>query len=279
MKKLFGWFLLSIALLMALKNSQLLPIYFSIISKEFSLLFVEAPILFAGIPIVIGVLIFYTRYVQAIILKNNIHSAQLLGAAVALRDHGTAMHNFRVALGACRMGEALGLSKKSIQGLMKGAFLHDIGKIGINDLILKKPSRLQHEESLIMQQHVKLGEELLDGWYWFKDAQDVVRYHHEKYDGSGYLQQLRGQDIPLAARIFCIIDVFDALMSKRPYKEAFSYEQAITIIQQQSGTHFDPAIVDTFISIASTLRDELYNNTEDELKNQLVKRRKHYFGA
>ena len=83
----------------------------------------------------------------------------------------------------------------------------------------------------------------------------------------------------MAARIFCIIDVFDALMSKRPYKEAFSYEQAITIIQQQSGTHFDPAIVDTFISIASTLRDELYNNTEDESKNQLVKRRKHYFGA
>jgi len=279
MKKLFGWFLLGIALLMVLKNGPPLLISSVIDFTAWRQAIIKAPFLFLSILIVISVLLIIIRHLQKTLLQNNIHSAQLLGAAVALRDHGTAIHNFRVAYGACLLGEALGLSKKSMQGLMKGAFLHDVGKIGIDDQILKKPGSLKDNEFLIMQQHVALGVTLLEGQNWFQDALDVVHYHHEKYDGSGYLEQLSGKDIPVVARIFTVIDVFDALMSKRPYKEALSYEQSLEIIKQKSGSHFDPDIVQVFVAIAPNINQQLYNKTDEELKIQLEKKRKVYFGV
>ena len=279
MKKLFGWFLLGIALLMVLKNSPSLSISSVIEFTAWQQAIIEAPFLFLLIIFLTGALFSTLRHLQKTILQNNIYSAQLLGAAVALRDHGTAIHNFRVAYGSCLLGEALGLSKKRMQGLMKGAFLHDIGKIGIDDEILKKRGSLKDTEFKIMQQHVMFGVELLEGQDWFKDALDVVHYHHEKYDGSGYLEQLSGKDIPEVARIFTVIDVFDALMSKRPYKEALSYEQSIEMIKQKAESHFDPNIVKVFVAIAPNISQQLYNKTDGELRIQLEKKRMIYFGV
>lgn len=279
MKKMFGWFLLLIAIIMLVKNVTVRGIVWPFHPSG---IFIDGlaakPVIYLSTSLVLlGLALYYNYRLRQNILKNHISTAQLLGAAVALRDHGTAMHNFRVTYAASRLGEVMGLSKRSMQGLMKGAFLHDVGKIGIADNILKKPGKLEPAEFILMQRHVELGVELLTDGDWFHDALDIVRYHHEKYDGSGYLQQLRGKEIPLAARIFMVVDVFDALISKRPYKEALAFEQAIKMIKQQSAHHFDPEIVAAFCSIAKELSDEVHGN-EEQLKQRLMEKRIRYFG-
>ena len=129
-------------------------------------------------------------------------------------------------------------------------FLHDVGKIGVRDSILLKPGRLDKDEYEIMKTHVRHGLDIVKRSAWLKDATDVVGYHHEKFNGEGYFENLAGEKIPIAARIFAIADVFDALTSERPYKKAFSLEQAISILKEGKETHFDPQLLDVFIDIA-----------------------------
>ena len=211
-------------------------------------------------------------------LAYNIKIAQALGNASTIRDHETGAHNFRVAYMASKIGEALGMSKKALQALMKGAFLHDVGKIGIPDKILLKNTSLNDEEWETMKNHPILGKELLENMPWFGDALDVIVHHHERFDGSGYPDGLKGYDIPLNARIFAIIDVFDALLAKRPYKKAFSYDEAITIMKNSNNTHFDPEILDKFFTFAPDFEDIISNNSQSELKSKLEARRKKIFG-
>ena len=241
------------------------------------------------IPLILGytlilllVILFYHRAQHAErleLLETNIHTAQVIGHAVALRDHDTGNHNFRVAYYAARLGEALGLERTGIQGLMKGAFLHDIGKIGIPDAILLAPRPLSGEEFTIMQRHVSLGVELIQELPWFADALDVIHYHHERFDGSGYPVGLRGTQIPLNARIFTVVDVFDALTSERPYKPAFSYDEAMRFLKEKSGTFFDPAIIDAFCPFAKALYDEVCHLEMAGIRARLEARRKMYFGV
>jgi len=197
-----------------------------------------------------------------ILALTNVGMLEVLGSAIAKRDSDTNIHNYRVTLYSVRLGERLGLSNVAMQGLIKGAFLHDVGKIAITDSILRKPGRLTNEEFEIMKTHVRHGEDIIKSYAWLKDANDVVRCHHEKFDGSGYPSQLKGEDIPFNARIFAVADVFDALTSKRPYKKSFSFEASLKIILESQGSHLDRSVVRQFLEYAEAFYNEIC--TEDE---------------
>ena len=197
------------------------------------------------------------------LLESNLETLQVLGSAIAKRDSDTDVHNFRVTIIAVRLAEAVGLPAKAIQSLIKGALLHDVGKIGIRDKILLKPGRLTDEEYEVMKKHVRHGLDIVERSAWLKDATDVVGFHHEKYDGGGYHTALSGESIPVAARIFALADVFDALTSRRPYKEPFSLDKTMAILEEGRGTHFDPELLDRFKEIAGELYDQLRGRDDD----------------
>ena len=204
------------------------------------------------------------------ILQGNIETAAVLGAAIAKRDADTGEHNYRVTLYAIALAEKIGLEREQIRHLTLGAFLHDVGKIGIPDGILLKPGRLNEAEFATMKQHVGLGLEIIANSRWLAPAAEVIGNHHEKLDGSGYPQGRRGEDIPLNARIFAIVDVFDALMSKRPYKPPMALEQALEILRAERGKHFDSALVDAFCNIADERYRALCELSEIALSEILV---------
>jgi HD-GYP domain-containing protein (c-di-GMP phosphodiesterase class II) len=187
------------------------------------------------------------------LLDANLETIQLLGNAIAKRDSDTDAHNYRVTIYSVRLGEAVGADAATIRRLIKGAFLHDVGKIGVRDNILLKLSRLTPEEFEEMKKHVTHGLDIVSACHWLKDTAEVVGCHHEKYDGSGYYGGLRGEAIPLNARIFAIADVFDALTSERPYKKPLSYDETMGILSQDAGKHFDPELLDVFKRIAPSL--------------------------
>lgn len=211
--------------------------------------------------------------------ETNIHAAQLLGHAVALRDHSTEAHNMRVAWMSSRLGEALGLDRATMQSLMKGAFLHDVGKIGIPDAILLKPGALSPEERVVMNRHPELGAELIRDIAWFSDARPVVLHHHERYDGTGYPQALRAGDIPLVARIFAVVDVFDALISDRPYNPRMTCEAALALMEPKSGSHFDPSLLKVFLPLAADLHAAMGDQEIQTLRPLLESQRRTHFGA
>jgi putative two-component system response regulator len=149
------------------------------------------------------------------------------------------------------------LSRWNIDLLLPSAQLHDLGKIAISDLILNKPGRLTDEEFHIIQTHAEEGERIIDeiisktnddGYLYH--AKMFAGYHHEKWNGKGYPHHLSGTDIPLQGRIMAIADVYDALVSERPYKKPFTHEKAVEIIKNDSGTHFDPKLVEVFLNVA-----------------------------
>jgi len=191
------------------------------------------------------------------LLDSNLELLQSLGSAIAKRDSDTDTHNYRVTLYTASLAEAMNLNRDSIQSLIVGAFLHDVGKIGIPDRILLKPGKLTAAEFEIMKTHVMLGSEIIQNSTWLKRARDVVLFHHEKFDGSGYPHGIRGMDIPVGARLFAVVDVFDALTSRRPYKEPVLPEDARKILCDGAGEHFDPKVVSAFESITSALYAEL----------------------
>lgn len=206
------------------------------------------------------------------ILRGNLEMAAVLGAAIAKRDSDTNAHNYRVTLYACRLGEAVGVQGEAMRALMLGAFLHDVGKIGIGDGILLKPAELSADEMATMHNHVTLGVEIIASSTWLRPARDVIQYHHEWYDGSGYLKGLKGEEIPLSARIFAVVDVFDALTSRRPYKEPWPCTAALDWLDQWSGSHFDPALVAAFRPIASELQPQLATADENAITKLLASR-------
>lgn len=211
------------------------------------------------------------------VLDSHISMMEALGRAIAKRDSDTGAHNYRVAWIAARIAAELGLSGSAMQALIAGSFLHDVGKIGIPDAILLKPGKLDDSEMAVMRTHVSLGEEIVTGMGWLDGAHEVVAGHHEKWNGSGYPRQLVGEAIPLSARIFAIADVFDALSSKRPYKDPIPFEQVMDILKSDTGTHFDPVIMQAFERIAQEIRERLKNSTELSAQKLLESEiRKHF---
>jgi len=196
------------------------------------------------------------------LLQSNLELMEVLGSAVAKRDSDTHLHNYRVTMYAMRLAQALGLSRRNIQRLIVGAFLHDVGKIGVADAILRKAGPLSDEERRQIRAHVPLGVEIIANARWLETARDVVESHHERFDGSGYPGALQGEAIPLNARIFAIADVFDALLSGRAYKEPMPFDDAMRVMRRGAGSHFDPRVFAVFETIAPRLHTELARANE-----------------
>ncbi len=217
---------------------------------------------------------------SANLLKANVELMEVLGSAVAKRDSDTNIHNYRVTIYAIRLAETLGSSSAQVRELTAGAFLHDVGKIGIRDAILLKPGKLNAEEFRIMCTHVTLGVDIIAKSAQLKGAREVVEFHHEKYDGSGYMRGLKNEEIPFNARVFAIVDVFDALTSKRPYKEAYHYDEAMAILHAGRASHFDPLMLDAFTRIAKELYTTLSTLNEQEIETLLYRLiHQHFFNG
>ncbi len=185
---------------------------------------------------------------------------QALGAAIDLRDNETAGHSRRVCGYSLEIAHAMGWQDKELGSLARGAYLHDIGKLGVPDGILLKPGQLTAEEWQVMQRHSQIGFDLVKDIPFLADAAEIVLMHHERFDGSGYPRGLKGEEILLSARIFAIADTLDAVTSERPYQRAASFEFAKERIRQLSGTHFDPQVAGVFLGIPEVTWTAIANN-------------------
>jgi putative nucleotidyltransferase with HDIG domain len=172
--------------------------------------------------------------------------------AMDLRDRETAGHTQRVTELTLEMARAMGLDESRLIHIRRGALLHDIGKLGVPDHILFKPGELTAEEWEIMQKHPEFAYEMLSSIQYLKPALPIPYLHHEKWDGTGYPLGLRGEQIPLEARIFAVVDVWDALRSDRPYRKAWTVEKTMEYIRSLAGSHFDPGVVDYFMGIVKS---------------------------
>lgn len=169
--------------------------------------------------------------------------------ALELRDMETEGHSQRVTEMTLRLARAMGTSDDEIIQIRRGALLHDIGKMGIPDSILLKPGKLTEEEWQIMYQHPVYAYEMLSTISFLRPALDIPYCHHEKWDGTGYPRELKGDQIPLPARIFAVVDVWDALNSDRPYRKAWPREKILPYLREQTGKHFDAKVVEEFLGI------------------------------
>ena len=172
-----------------------------------------------------------------------------LSHALDLRDRETEGHSRRVTELTIQLAQALHISDAEITHYRRGALLHDMGKIGVPDSILHKPDTLSDEEWVIMRKHPQLAYDMLYPIEYLHPALDIPYSHHEKWDGEGYPRGLKGEEIPMSARLFAVADVWDALTSDRPYRAAWSEEEALQYIREQSGKHFDPNVVELFFKV------------------------------
>jgi putative nucleotidyltransferase with HDIG domain len=179
-------------------------------------------------------------------------TVRALSNAVEARDAYTGKHAERVAAYGIEIARALGLPRPDSAEIEFGFLLHDIGKVAMPDAILYKPGPLTAEERALMARHPAIGAEIVDGIEFLAEAAEVVRSHHERWDGTGYPDGLAGEDIPVAARVFAVADVLDALTTDRPYRPCLPLAQARAMIVGESGRHFDPQVVEAF----STITDE-----------------------
>lgn len=193
---------------------------------------------------------------------------RLLGRAAEFRDNETGLHVVRMSHYTRLIAQRLGEPTEWVDLLFHAAPMHDVGKIGIPDHILLKPGRLDDDEWAVMKRHAEIGAKIIgeDPSDLFRMSREVALCHHEKWDGSGYPRALAGTEIPLSARIVAVTDVFDALTTARPYKSAWSVERAIALIKEESGRHFDPAIVEVFLTALPEVLEirEMYREDEGE---------------
>lgn len=176
-------------------------------------------------------------------------SVKALILATETKDMYTAGHNFRVTMYALRLAEEMQATPEQLRALAQGAIVHDVGKINVPDAILNKPGKLTEEERSIIEQHPVKGYELCRNLGFMKEELQIIRSHHERWDGSGYPDRLKGEQIPLLARIIAVADVYDALSSNRSYRQARTHSETIAFLQDQKGTHFDPICVEAWIKL------------------------------
>src|ERR1700678_90927 len=182
---------------------------------------------------------------------------EALGDALDLKDAETEFHSKRVTAYTIAIARKMGLSKEEIKTIAYGAFLHDFGKMAIPDEILRKPGKLTDEQMAIMREHCYLGYKIISRIPFLAEAAEIVYAHQEHYDGSGYPRGLKGEEIPLGARIFAIADTLDAMRSDRPYRKAQSIEAARKEIELWSGRQFDPDIVKVFLEMPDNIWEDL----------------------
>ena len=182
---------------------------------------------------------------------------EALGSALDSRDVGTEAHSRRVHGYALATAREYGVAAADVPDLEHGVLLHDIGKIGIPDAILLKAGPLTPEEWQTMRRHPEIGKRLIEGVPFLRGAIPIIYCHHEKWDGSGYPRGLRGEEIPLGARIFTVVDAFDAMTFDRPYSKAIPFDAAYTEIKRCASAHFDPAVVEAFLRVPESLLEEI----------------------
>lgn len=182
---------------------------------------------------------------------------EALGAALDLKDAAITGHSRRVAVFTIGLARAMGLSKDQIDVIARGAFLHDIGKIATPEAILRKPGALNPDEIVIMREHCHHGYQILNKIPFLKEAGEIVYSHHERYDGTGYPRGLKGEQIPLGARLVAVANTFDAILSYLPYRAAQSVDAAREEIHRWSGRQFDPVIVSAFLTMPDKIWEDL----------------------
>jgi putative two-component system response regulator len=194
----------------------------------------------------------------------SLDSINRLSRAAEYRDEDTGKHILRMSGYSKVIARKMGCSDKTSERILYAAPMHDVGKIGIPDNVLLKPGKLNPDEWEIMKQHTIIGAGILSGsWTGIVRLAEVIAYtHHERWDGSGYPRGLKGSEIPLVGRITAIADVFDALTTRRPYKEPFSVEKSFAIIQESKGTHFDPKVVDIFFAVQDEILEIMDANQD-----------------
>jgi diguanylate cyclase (GGDEF)-like protein/putative nucleotidyltransferase with HDIG domain len=185
---------------------------------------------------------------------------EVLSTALDIRDKMTHRHAQRVARMAAAMAREMGLDEQQVLEIEYAAALHDIGKIGVADSILRKAAPLDDEEWKDMRRHSELGYEILNGIDFLRDAAEIVWAHHERCDGKGYPRGLSGEEIPLGARLFCVVDAYDAMTSRRPYRQAMSREQACIEIARNAGTQFDSEVVNAFLVMIRRTPERMYDS-------------------
>ena len=190
---------------------------------------------------------------------------EALGGALDLKDAETEGHSRRVTVFTIAIARAMGLSKDQIDVIARGAFLHDIGKMAIPDAILRKPGKLNPEEVAVMREHCYHGYQILKKIPFLKEAAEIVYAHQEHYDGTGYPRQLKGNDIPLGARIFSVADTLDAITSDRPYRAAQTVTAAREEIKAWSGRQFDPEVVEVFIAMPEQIWSGLRKDVDSQV--------------
>ncbi len=209
---------------------------------------------------------------------------EALSAAIDTRDVGTHAHSRRVRGYSRAIARAHGVPESEMPDIERGVLLHDIGKIGIPDAILLKPGPLTPEEWKVMRSHPEIGRRIIEKIPFLRGAVPIVYNHHERWDGTGYPQGLRGEEIPLGPRIFALADALDAMTFDRPYSSAISFETARDEIKRCAGTHFDPAVVDTFLTIpletfAGIRHRSLYDMSPADAADEALRAALGNFGA
>ncbi|UOF91982.1 HD-GYP domain-containing protein [Fodinisporobacter ferrooxydans] len=182
------------------------------------------------------------------------NSMQKLIIATETKDAYTAGHNFRVAMYALQLAEAMNLEPELLKALVRGGLIHDVGKIQVPESILNKPGKLSAEERAVIEQHPVTGYEICKYIGFMAEELSVIRHHHEKWDGTGYPDKLKDTQIPLLARVLAVADVYDALTSRRSYREPWSHERAMRVIEDDAGSHFDPDCVKAWVRLCNSGR-------------------------
>ncbi len=223
--------------------------------------FISKPFDFAELTAKIKNIIRLNRFRQLLTERENLDRAHLdlrkaydatlegWARALELRDAETQGHSLRVTQKTLHLARVMGVSGDDLDHARRGALLHDIGKMGIPDAILLKPGPLTEDEWAVMKKHPEYAFRLLSPIEYLRAALDIPYCHHERWDGSGYPRGLREHEIPLAARIFAVVDVYDALGTDRPYRPAFSPDQITAYLRDNTGSHFDPGILETFFTV------------------------------
>jgi PAS domain S-box-containing protein/putative nucleotidyltransferase with HDIG domain len=196
--------------------------------------------------------------------KSYENTLETLVSALDFREHETQFHSKRVAMFAAKLAETMGLGEEDKKYIYWGGLLHDIGKIGVSDNILLKPGPLTGKEWMEMKKHPEIGHRILKGIDFLGPAKDIVLYHHERWDGKGYPFRLKGEKIPLYARIFAVADALDAITSERPYRRARTFKEAMEEIKRNSGTQFDPEVVKAFLSLPLSIWKRIRRESQRE---------------
>jgi putative nucleotidyltransferase with HDIG domain len=191
---------------------------------------------------------------------------EALGGALDLKDSETVGHCKRVTAYTMAMAKAMNLPVESLPQIARAAFLHDIGKMAIPDRILQKPGPLDDEERIVMRTHCDIGYKMLLRIPFLTQAAEIVLSHQEYYDGTGYPRGLRGEQIPLGARIFAVADAVDAMLSDRPYRKALGVDYARREVKKCSGTQFDPKVVEVFLSLPESIWLELRESAQHQFR-------------